>query len=355
MFIMILGKIYERIALVLTQWEMHRTQTEFNDNLTFKVFLFQFINFNSSVFYVGFFKGKQLFVGYPSDYGTFLFNIRNESCSSAGCSYDLMTQLLLILVGKQIINNFQEIIIPKLKTWIRSKKSKVSIDKIGNSRMEQDFKLDENEGLFQEYLEMILQFGFITIFVAACPLAPVFAILNNWVEIRLDAQKFVRETRRAISERAKDIGIWFSVLTIVAKVAVITNAFLIAFTSDFIERSYFSWNSGDIEENYTMWRLALSPPSYEGEPCYYQQFRDDDGNLTLIYWKILALKLAFVIAFEHFVFAIAGCIDLLVPDIPEALQIKIKREQYLAKQILSLTADDKKFPTTTSATSDFEC
>ena len=220
--------------------------------------------------------------------------------------------------------------------------------------MEQDFKLDENEGLFQEYLEMILQFGFITIFVAACPLAPVFAILNNWVEIRLDAQKFVRETRRAISERAKDIGIWFSVLTIVAKVAVITNAFLIAFTSDFVERSYFSWNSGDIEENYTMWRLALSPPSYEGDPCYYQQFRDDDGKLTLIYWKILALKLAFVIAFEHFVFAIAGCIDLLVPDIPEALQIKIKREQYLAKQILSLTADDKKFPTTTSATSDFE-
>ena len=87
----------------------------------------------------------------------------------------------------------------------------------------------------------------------------------------------------------------------------------------------------------------------------YQQFRDDDGNLTLIYWKILAFKLAFVIAFEHFVFAIAGCIDLLVPDIPETLQIKIKREQYLAKQILSLTSEDKKFAATTSATSDFEC
>ena len=47
----------------------------------------------------------------------------------------------------------------------------------------------------QEYLEMVLQFGFITIFVAAFPLAPLFALLNNWVEIRLDAQKFVRDTR----------------------------------------------------------------------------------------------------------------------------------------------------------------
>ena len=50
----------------------------------------------------------------------------------------------------------------------------------------------------QEYLEMVLQFGFITIFVAAFPLAPLFALLNNWVEIRLDAQKFVCETRSAL-------------------------------------------------------------------------------------------------------------------------------------------------------------
>jgi hypothetical protein len=34
----------------------------------------------------------------------------------------------------------------------------------------------------------VLQFGFITIFVAAFPLAPLCALLNNWMEIRLDAQ-----------------------------------------------------------------------------------------------------------------------------------------------------------------------
>ena len=53
----------------------------------------------------------------------------------------------------------------------------------------------KNNNIMQEYLEMVLQFGFITIFVAAFPLAPLFALLNNWVEIRLDAQKFVRDTR----------------------------------------------------------------------------------------------------------------------------------------------------------------
>ena len=52
----------------------------------------------------------------------------------------------------------------------------------------------------------VLQFGFVAIFVAACPLAPLFALLNNWVEIRLDARKFVCEHRRPVAERAQEIG-----------------------------------------------------------------------------------------------------------------------------------------------------
>jgi anoctamin-7 len=72
-----------------------------------------------------------------------------------------------------------------------------------------------------------LQFGFITIFVAAFPLAPFFALLNNWVEIRLDAQKFVCETRRAVAERAENIGIWFKILDMIAHFAVISNVSLV--------------------------------------------------------------------------------------------------------------------------------
>jgi anoctamin-7 len=59
--------------------------------------------------------------------------------------------------------------------------------------------------------------------VAAFPLAPLFALLNNWVEIRLDAQKFVCETRRAVAERAENIGIWFRIMEMLAQLAVISN------------------------------------------------------------------------------------------------------------------------------------
>ena len=40
---------------------------------------------------------------------------------------------------------------------------------------------------------------------------------------RLDAQKFVCETRRAVAERAENIGIWFKILEMLAKLAVISN------------------------------------------------------------------------------------------------------------------------------------
>lgn len=69
----------------------------------------------------------------------------------------------------------------------------------------------------------MLQFGFITIFVAAFPLAPLFALLNNWVEIRLDAHKFACEYRRPVAERAQNIGVWFNILEALSHLSVIAN------------------------------------------------------------------------------------------------------------------------------------
>ena len=38
--------------------------------------------------------------------------------------------------------------------------------------------------------------------------------------------------------------------------------------------------------------------------------------------------------FQHVVFGVCRLIDLVVPDIPESLDVKIKRERYLAKEAL---------------------
>ncbi|XP_054265902.1 anoctamin-7-like isoform X4 [Macrosteles quadrilineatus] len=328
--IMLMSRMYENLAYRLTSWEMHRTQTEFDDNLTFKVFIFQFVNYYSSIFYIAFFKGR--FVGYPGNY-TLILSLRNEDCSAGGCLIELAQQLAVIMIGKQIINNAQEILLPKAKAWWQSKRVKLS-KKHTKTRWEEDYQLVDNEGLFEEYLEMVLQFGFITIFVAAFPLAPLFALLNNWVEIRLDAQKFVCENRRIVAERAENIGIWFKILHMLAHLAVISNGFLIAFTSEFLPKLLYQYDYNWDLTGYINFTLAYSPNGTLSQQCRYRGLRDENGKHTPFFWKLLAVQFAFVIIFEHVVFGICRLIDILVPDIPESLELKIKRERYLAKQAL---------------------
>jgi anoctamin-1 len=72
-------------------------------------------------------------------------------------------------------------------------------------------------------LFLVLQYGFVTIFVAAFPLAPLFALLNNILEMRLDAKKLITYYRRPVGQRVKDIGVWYSILDSVGKLAVISN------------------------------------------------------------------------------------------------------------------------------------
>ncbi|KAK6303538.1 hypothetical protein J4Q44_G00259920 [Coregonus suidteri] len=334
--ILLMGQVYTALALQLTKWEMQRTQTQYEDAFTFKVFVFQFVNFYSSPFYVAFFKGR--FVGYPGHYGT-LLGMRNEDCGPGGCFIELAEQLFIIMVGKQLISNVQEFVIPKVKAW----QQKRALNKVRGmqasqepQRWEEDYQLVECEGLFEEYLEIVLQFGFITIFVAAFPLAPLFALLNNWAEMRLDAHKFVCEYRRPVAERAQNIGVWFNILEALSHLSVIINAFLIAFTSDFLPRLLYQYKFDNNLNGYVNFTLAYAPPSYTSHPmCRYKAFRDNNGNYTLVYWELLAVRLGFIIAFEHVVFFVLRAIDWMVPDVPESLELKMKRERYLAKQALA--------------------
>ena len=98
----------------------------------------------------------------------------------------------------------------------------------------------ENHSVFTLFLFAVLQFGFVTMFVAAFPLAPLFAMLNCVMEIRVDAVNFVCQFRRPIAQRAQDIGAWYRILESLANFSVLVNAFVIAFTSDFIPRLVYS-------------------------------------------------------------------------------------------------------------------
>lgn len=75
----------------------------------------------------------------------------------------------------------------------------------------------------------VIQYGFVTLFVAAFPLAPLFALLNNIMEVRLDAYKFLVAYRRPQPARTKNLGIWRDILNGISKLAVIANVSLIIY------------------------------------------------------------------------------------------------------------------------------
>ncbi|KAL7885235.1 hypothetical protein AOLI_G00055300 [Acnodon oligacanthus] len=225
--ILILDEVYGAVARWLTVLEVPKTDKSFEERLIFKTFVLKFVNAFTPIIYIAFFRGR--LVGRPGSYLYVFESYRMEECAHGGCLMELCIQLSITMLGKQLIqNNLFEIGIPKLKKLIRYIKSKRSAFQEEErekklQRYETDFFLEPFAGLTPEYMEMIIQFGFVTLFVASFPLAPLFALLNNIIEIRLDAKKFVAELRRPVAARAKDIGIWYNILRGVAKIAVIVN------------------------------------------------------------------------------------------------------------------------------------
>ncbi|CAL8351850.1 unnamed protein product [Merluccius merluccius] len=357
--IIILDEIYSAIARWLTKLEVPKTEKSFEERLIFKTFILKFVNAFTPIVYLAFFRGR--LVGRPGSYLYVVGSYRMEECAHAGCLMELCIQLCITMLGKQLIqNNLFEIGIPKLKKLLRRRKSEMDSEQEEAhnktlQRYEKDHLLGPFVGLSPEYMEMIIQFGMVTLFVASFPLAPLFALLNNIIEIRLDAKKFVTELRRPIAVRAKDIGIWYNLLRGLSKVAVIVNAFVISFTSDFIPRlvyqyqyspdgsmhgfvnhslSYFNVN--DFQEG-----TAPLQPMNLGYPvkfCRYKDYREPPGNssqyeFTKEFWAILAARLVFVIVFQNVVMLMSDFIDWLIPDMPKDISLQIHKEKILMVEL----------------------
>ncbi|XP_042894879.1 anoctamin-5 isoform X2 [Parasteatoda tepidariorum] len=399
--IMIFNQFYTCIATYLTELELHRTQTEFDDSLTLKMFLLQFVNYYSSIFYIAFFKGK--LIGHPGNY-KLLFGYRQEECGTGGCLMELAIQLAIIMVGKQALNNLMEVLMPhvnnRVMTSVNAVTSTTTVKTVAsitlwcsslmgfcyrwltwlyqwwqlrkrrqhnggphiNTRWEDDYELAEwgPTHLFFEYLEMILQFGFATIFVAAFPLAPLFALLNNILEIRLDARKLVCSYRRPVGVRVQNIGIWYRILDSIGKLAVLSNAIIIAFTSDMIPRLvyrlYYSPDySLDGFVEYTLSRFNTSHFHADVKPmplilpgtnqtvdvsiCRYRDHRNppespDRYEFNLEYWHLLAWRFGFVLIFESIVLMITTLTRWLIPDIPKKLMERIRHENFITNEIM---------------------
>lgn len=91
---------------------------------------------------------------------------------------------------------------------------------------------------FEDYTEMLVQFGYVSFFSLAFPLAPLLALLNNLLELRTDAFKLCHTRQRPLAHKASGIGVWLHVLQIMSVLAVLTNCFHLAYSTSLLERAF---------------------------------------------------------------------------------------------------------------------
>ncbi|XP_061306869.1 anoctamin-9 [Pezoporus flaviventris] len=353
--IVVMSKVNRRVALFLCDLEKPRTFSQRENTFTVKIFTFQFFTNFSSLIYIAFFLGR--INGHPGNYVRIAGKWRLEECHPSGCITDLFIQMAIIMLLKQTISNVMEYLNPWIRHQLRRKRLRRPKKRrmmLGEEEEAEDpckrqwlsnYELNEVNifSLFDEFLEMVIQYSFTTIFVAAFPLAPLLAFCNNLFEIHLDAIKMMRLHRRMVPRKANDIGIWLLVLEAIGILAVIGNGLVIAITSDFIPVLVYKYtyspcvtgnstgvdcSAGYINHSLSTFRVqdfefhSKLPQLPAGSvtnitECRYRDYRNaEDYGYTVQFWHIFAARLAFLILFEH----VALCVKLIaawfIPDVP---------------------------------------
>uniref|UniRef100_A0A8C6YT54 Anoctamin n=1 Tax=Nothoprocta perdicaria TaxID=30464 RepID=A0A8C6YT54_NOTPE len=327
------GYFGEKVALYFAWLEQPRTFSQRENNFTVKIFTFQFFTNFSSLIYIAFFLGR--INGHPGNYVRVAGKWRLEECHPSGCITDLFIQMATITILKQTLSNFVEYLDPCKQWWLTHPGSSAGCPSALLPR-----------GLFSPCT--VIQYSFTTIFVAAFPLAPVLAFINNLVEIRLDAIKMVHLRRRMVPRKANDIGIWLQVLEAIGILAVIGNGLVIAITSDFIPIQVYKYtygpcvagnssaldcSAGYINHSLSTFRIRDFEPHMRLPEQLYRDYRNaGDYSYTVQFWHVFAARLAFLILFEHVALCIKFIAAWYVPDVPQSVKNIILDEKHTKLQ-----------------------
>ena len=218
-----------------------------------KTFIFQFVNSFNSLAYTAFIKT------YVE--GCIVTNTtgHKESIKGASCIDELLSQVISIFLVSYV-KNLIEIGVPYIKYQIRRRKKPIKIDawdgaKDIRTKIQSQLYLDpyltrEEDGMIDDYLELAVQFGYLTFFALAFPISTLLAFAGLWLEMHTDKLKLLKLAQRPIPFATKDIGTWWHIFSAICVLAIFSNTALFCFTST----TFQSWNVGT---NYTYLIYAI--------------------------------------------------------------------------------------------------
>lgn len=281
--IAIMAAVYNYMAEFLTNNENCRTDTEYDDSLISKLFAFNFINSYTPSLYIAFVKKA------VNDTCT------ADSCMGELGKTLFIIFVTRLIVGNisvifaPLVNNFlrkrKEMSLSREDEKVEKKRKSLSALKKNNNNAHNDSNNDSNDSnhhhhaenghntpthettsdhhslyrsqsgvvhfdfsfaesqyvmerytsTVQDYNDLSVQFGYMTLFVAAIPFAPILAMISSMIKLRADGWKLLIFCRRSIPKSAEDIGTWYDIFSTISAISVFTNAGLIFWTMDIFD------------------------------------------------------------------------------------------------------------------------
>ncbi|KAK7891976.1 hypothetical protein WMY93_023939 [Mugilogobius chulae] len=264
----VLATVYRTVAQALTEYENHREESAFDNHLTGKVLVFTFFNYFAVLFHIAFFKQDVPL---------------------------LRKRLASLLIVTQLINQVTEVVVPFLvDRFISAPNRAETEDDPQEDKFRNQGTLPVFPGLFAEYIELLVQFGYLSLFSCVFPLTAVLLLINNLTEIRSDAYKICKLFRKPFCAPVANMGVWQIAFEVLSFVSVVSNC----------------------------WLLMLSPQI---------QVQCLEGELSCTNVLLLA------VAMEHVLIVVKVVLAVLIPDEPgwimkKRLHIEFKSIQALRQQ-----------------------
>jgi Calcium-activated chloride channel len=294
----ILNFVLTKVSVILNDFENYRTESEYRTHLIIKVFGFRFVSQFGTLYYYA-----AISIGDEESLKNGLIRMGTSVMiyTTVAHWWSIFLQVYFFmfirnirryLYRRKLLQELKDIEIKEEKITPSLSDAEARQVQLISKRMLLDQAQDDiwielmnpAHDSFPEYITAVLQFSFVACFSVVLPITPLFCLFNFLLSMRYDAYKLCRGRRRPLAQKTGGIGIWEHLLHIVVVISVLTNCWLIAFTTS----SFLS-------------------------------IKKDVGELGLF---------AIVVAWEHTMLLIKYVMQTSMSPLPRVVRDKLKREQY---------------------------
>lgn len=231
------GAIISSIAHNLSEEENYQNEVSFQNSVIVKIFFMQCVNTYGGLLLLAFTNFAALrhtfFKPLVDPYLRYF-----ESISVIIQMEVLLTLIFVVRIAAHLLTILQRVARkyttadpPPANPVATAKRTRKANPTPRPISAQEEYELPEYGGAYEDYTEIVVQFGLVVMFSSILPLAPLFAFVESALEMRLDAINLCFFLQRPPPEFAEGIGLWSSCVRILLKMALLANFGFVYFTA----------------------------------------------------------------------------------------------------------------------------